>query len=274
MRTVWPRLLAGLVAVVLLLGGCGEDSPKPKPLPKPSKSRAPPRRLPAPPAMPCCGEEPIEGRARLPSLATTSTLINFAQSTGDLQALRAVEDKACKSCAQAESYLAELYGSGGSIRGWRTSKSLSASALKNPSNRWLVSLGVRFGPQVVDHPTPKADEHPKGGRLPAQHSGGVRLEWMEGPRVDARPPRNVLVASLLCSAAVLWPVAAHAETCDHSAESVGSAFAASRTLHRRSLKSLRLPMSADTVQAPPLRSDTSGATPAARASTGTRTAAP
>jgi hypothetical protein len=185
MRTVWPRLLAGLVAGVLLLGGCGEN-PEPKQLPKPSKSSSPSASAsPTPPAMPAAAKEKTKAGA-IAFARHYIDLINFAQSTGDLRALQAVEGRTCKSCAQAESYLERLYGSGGTIRGGDF-EVLSASALKNPSTHgWLVELGVRFGPQVVDHPSPKPDEHPKGGRLPLNIQVAHRssdwsvLEWTRG----------------------------------------------------------------------------------------------
>ncbi len=97
MRTVWPRLLAGLVAGVLLLGGCGEESPKPKPLPKPSESPSA-SASPTPPAMPAAAKNQSKAGA-IAFARHYVDVINYAQSTGDLEALQAVEDKACKSCA-------------------------------------------------------------------------------------------------------------------------------------------------------------------------------
>jgi hypothetical protein len=166
-------LAAASGVLCLLLAGCG-GSPEPKSLPKPSPSTSAPAS-PTPPVMPDAAKE--KSRAGAITFARHYVkLINFAQSTGRLDELKAVENTGCKSCAQADGYLADLYDSGGSIRGGAFTIN-TVSSLKNPATGgWLVELGVEFGPQVVDYPSPKPDEHPKGGRLPLN----VQVAWLEG----------------------------------------------------------------------------------------------
>lgn len=187
MRALGPRLAAGVIAASLLLGGCGPN-PAPRSLPKPSTSPSPSSSTaPAatPPVLPAAAR--LKTKAGAIAFARHYVdLINFAQATGRLDGLRAVEEASCKSCAKAESYLRDLYGHGGALHGGAF-KVRSASALMNPATRgWLVEVGVLFGPQRVDHPSPTPDETPQGGRLPinvqvAWRSKGWRvLEWTRG----------------------------------------------------------------------------------------------
>jgi hypothetical protein len=187
MRTVGPRLAAGLIAAGLVLAGCG-GSAEPKQLPAPSKSSSPsasPSDVPAPPVLP----EAAKAKTKDSAIAFARhyvSLINYAQSTGRVDALKAVEDPGCRSCARADAYLADLYQRGGAIRGGEF-RIQGASALRNPATQgWLVELGVRFGAQTIDHPSPTPDEHPDGGRLPLnvqvawRVSGWRVLEWTRG----------------------------------------------------------------------------------------------
>lgn len=176
-----------LAAVIGALGfgvaGCG-GSAEPQPLPRPTASTSPSPSA-TPPVMPAAAKEKSKAGA-IAFARHYVDLINFAQSTGHVAELRAVEDAGCKSCQRADAYLEGLYKSGGSIRGGEF-KIKSVSSVKNPETRgWLVELGVEFGPQVVDHPEPEKDEHPKGGQLPlnvqvAEHENGWRvLQWTRG----------------------------------------------------------------------------------------------
>jgi hypothetical protein len=113
-------------------------------------------------------------------------LINYAQATGRLDQIQGVEEAACGSCADAESYLRDLYSGGGSIRGGEL-RVTSIDAVRNPATHgWLVEIGVKFGPQLVDNPAPKPDQHPKGGQVPLNVQAAWRgngwkvLEWTRG----------------------------------------------------------------------------------------------
>ena len=160
-------------ALCLLLAGCG-GSAEPQPLPRPTASLSPSPSA-TPPVMPASAKNQSKAGA-IAFARHYVELINFAQATGHLDELRAVEDSACQSCEKAEAYVADLYQSGGSIRGGAF-KIKGISTVKNPATGgWLVELGVEFGPQVVDHPTPQEDEHPKGGRLPLN----VQVAWRQG----------------------------------------------------------------------------------------------
>ena len=97
-----------------------------------------------------------------------------------------MEAEGCKSCARARRYVQELYAEGGSLRGG-SFEVMNESAQRNPAtDGWLVMLGVRFGPQVVDRPGSGRDERLKGGRLPLNIQVGSQggdwrvLEWTRG----------------------------------------------------------------------------------------------
>ena len=88
MRTVWLRLLAGLVAAGLLLTGCGGDSPEPKPLPKDSKSSPSASPSATPPVLPAAAKRKTKaGAAALVRHFLKS--MGYAGVTGDTKAFDA-----------------------------------------------------------------------------------------------------------------------------------------------------------------------------------------
>jgi hypothetical protein len=185
MRTLGPQLAAGLLAVGVLIGGCG-GSPEPSPLPKPSKSSSPSASAtPTPPVMP----EAAKAKTKAGAIAFARhyvDLINHAQATGDASALLAVEDTTCGSCERGRKYVDRVYGGGGTIQGGALVID-TALAFRNPATSgWTVTLGVRFGPQRIDWPEPKSDEQLKGGRLPLNvqlvfHNSQWKVaEWTRG----------------------------------------------------------------------------------------------
>ncbi len=174
MRTVWPRLLAGLVAGVLLLGGCGEN-PEPKQLPKPSKSSSPSASAsPTPPVMPAAAKAKTKAGA-IAFARYYVSLINRAQATGDTRSLAKAESANCATCKRSRNAIDALYESGSTVHGGDWSID-AISALVNPATGgWLVELAVSFGPQTVDRPGTEEDQQLKGGRLPVN----LQLAWRE-----------------------------------------------------------------------------------------------
>ena len=184
-----PRLVVvGLLLALLgLVAGCG-GNPKPETLPSPTpspSSSATATAGPSPPVLPAAAKARSLAGARAFARHYIS-LINYAQATGRVDSLSAVEAAGCKSCASSERYLSDLYAGGGTITGGDF-KITGITTVPNPATEgWLVEIGVEFGPQLVDHPAPKTDEHPKGGRLPLnvqvawQDDGWRVLEWTRG----------------------------------------------------------------------------------------------
>ncbi len=77
MRTVGPRLAAGLLAA-LVLGGCG-GSPEPRPLPKPTTSPSPsPSATPTPPVLP----QAAKAKTKAGAIAFARTFIETLNYSG------------------------------------------------------------------------------------------------------------------------------------------------------------------------------------------------
>ncbi|WP_310964566.1 DUF6318 family protein [Nocardioides terrisoli] len=116
-------LLCGLtcgLACALALVGCGGSathSPSPSNSPSASPSAV---RSPAIPPMPSAAK--AHSKAGAVAFARHYVdLINYAQATGDVKALRAVEAAGCESCTRVRHELERIYGAGGWIKGgaWR-----------------------------------------------------------------------------------------------------------------------------------------------------------
>lgn len=122
MRSLCAALAASLTALALL-AGCSDDAPSPG---DPSPTRTP-TGTPATPTTEAA-EKPTE--PALPEAATKATedgarafityywdLINYAQVTGDVKALKQVSGPTCAGCARAVEAVEELYRSGGHAEG-------------------------------------------------------------------------------------------------------------------------------------------------------------
>jgi hypothetical protein len=135
-------------ALLLVVAGCGGD-PQASPTPTPSMSTASPvSTTPSPPAMPDAARANTKAGA-IAFVRHYIDLINYAQATGDVGPLAAVEDAGCKSCTSARDGVRKHYASGGTVKGgnWHIR---SASAIANGAiSGWVVDLAMRFDRQVV-----------------------------------------------------------------------------------------------------------------------------
>ena len=116
MRTVWPRWVAGLIAVGLLLSGCGGDSPEPKPLPKESKSSPSASPSATPPVMPAAAKKKTKAGA-VAVARTFLDALNFAGATGDTDPLRGTYTQLCTRCEVIADGIDKTYREGGKIEG-------------------------------------------------------------------------------------------------------------------------------------------------------------
>jgi len=186
MRTVWPRLLAGLVAGALLLGGCGEESHTPRPLPKPSKSASPSASASAtPPVMPAAAK----AKTKAGAVAFTESFLdalNYAGATGDTQPLRILYMRLCTRCEAIADGIDQTYAKGGSIKGgeWHATR-FTFHAIKNE---------VAFVDAWVDYDAQTWTK--AAGRKPTEFPGSQRnlkafnLRWTSGGwRISALDPR-------------------------------------------------------------------------------------
>ena len=145
------RLLVG--AALLLVAGCGGDpTPSPSPsAPSSPVSSSPVSTTPSAPVMP----EAAKANTKAGAVAFVKyyvKLINYAQATGDVDALAMVDAEDCASCANARRALSEIYQGGGHIEGGALHASVMSTARRPEVNGWTVFLGVSYGPQSIVRP--------------------------------------------------------------------------------------------------------------------------
>ena len=168
MRTLGPRLAAGLIAAGLLLSGCG-GSPEPSPPPKPSKSSSPSASAtPTPPVLPEAANARTD--AAVESFARYYVdLINFATTSGSREGLDTFASDACTSCRRLSTRLEQIYGAGGSIasEGWRVT---AVDVVPDqPLRRKYVDLAIVQSPQILIE---------KAGAAPKRFPGGKQTLTM------------------------------------------------------------------------------------------------
>lgn len=114
MRTVGPRLAAGLVAAGLVLSGCG-GSPEPSPAPKPTTSTSPsPSATPSPPALPEAAKAKAGAEAMVRHFLTA---LNYSGRTGNTEPLRNSYVALCTKCEGIADGIDKTYRAGGYYRG-------------------------------------------------------------------------------------------------------------------------------------------------------------
>ena len=112
---------AAATAVLLLLAGCSADGASPR---DPASTWSPtgkfetPSAAPAPvqPELPAAAKEASEAGARA-FIEYYWDLINYAQVTGDVKALKGVSGKTCEGCDKGIAVIENLYASGGTAEG-------------------------------------------------------------------------------------------------------------------------------------------------------------
>ncbi|WP_090860343.1 DUF6318 family protein [Nocardioides lianchengensis] len=118
------RLLPAALAVgLVLLAGCsGDDDPEPKISPTDSSSVAStptPSPTPSGPVEPTMPAE-AEGEDAAAAEAFVRhfwAMVNYAQTTGDVQALEGLALGSCQTCASGAKWIADVYQRGGLIEG-------------------------------------------------------------------------------------------------------------------------------------------------------------
>jgi hypothetical protein len=154
------RRLVVALSCALALAGCGGD-PKADPSPAPSSPTTSASPTPTPPVMPDAAKANTKAGA-VAFVKYYIELINHAQATGDVDALAAVEDPGCRSCASARETVTEIYKSGGHIEGGAFTGSIDSAARRPDLKGWTVFAVVSFGPQKVIRPS--GTQSLKGGR--------------------------------------------------------------------------------------------------------------
>lgn len=151
-----------LVCALLLTSGCGGDSSSSSektPSPSPRSASASTTPTPSAPALPEAATKNTKAGA-IAFVRHYVRLINHAQATGDVGALRTASAKKCVSCRDAMQSIEELYDSGGHLEGgdWRSGRALAS---RNASG-WLVTVRVTYGKQTVHRPGEDPQDLPGG----------------------------------------------------------------------------------------------------------------
>lgn len=116
MRTVGPRLAAGLIAAGLVVSGCG-GSAEPQPLPGPTATPSPGESAsPTPPEMPSAAKAKTKAGAIAFARGFLDAL-NYSGATGDTAPLRALYAPLCTRCEAIADSIDKTYGDGGKIAG-------------------------------------------------------------------------------------------------------------------------------------------------------------
>lgn len=109
-------------AVLLLVAGCSDGDPSPR---DPSSTWSPTGTMETPtsaapdpvePELPAAAKEASEAGARA-FIGYYWELINYAQVTGDVKALKAASGAGCDGCQSGLDAISSLYGAGGHIEG-------------------------------------------------------------------------------------------------------------------------------------------------------------
>jgi len=167
------RFVVG-AALVLLVAGCGGD---PKADPSPSTSSAPSASstpTATPPALPDAAKANTKAGA-IAFVRHYIDLVNYAQATGDVDALSTVEDPNCKSCTKGREYLSRIYGSGGHIVGgtW----SVRHVSAKKSGENWAVTARGDFASSDTFASRGADPQHANGGPAPTNFIVWHSAEW-------------------------------------------------------------------------------------------------
>lgn len=159
--------LTAILASGMALGACGKEPMTPAPTVAASVSATPTRTPSAAPVLPEAASKNTM-RGALTFIQHYFQLINFAQATGQTNALAVAEHVGCNSCTKGRRYLDSVYSVGGHIEGGELSGTLASARTNGRVNSWTIRMNLSFTPQTVVRPgSDPASEVLKGGRTPA-----------------------------------------------------------------------------------------------------------
>ncbi|QSR26854.1 hypothetical protein CFH99_14585 [Nocardioides aromaticivorans] len=195
MRSLRAALAASLAALALL-AGCSDDDPSPgdpgstsTPTDKPETPTSSATAKPTEPALPDAATKATEAGARA-FITYYWDLINYAQVTGDVKALKRVSASSCEGCNAGIEGVREHYQSGGRVIG-----GAHRIAIKSLSEL-STSSGNAFGFHGVvrashDDQTIISSDGSEDVRGPGTDTFDVYLLWLEkaGWRLDVMEVR-------------------------------------------------------------------------------------
>lgn len=188
-----PRALAALV-LLLPVTACSDDAPPPK---DPASSWSPTGTMETPtsaapdpvePELPGAATEASEAGARA-FIAYYWELINYAQVTGDVKALKAVSASTCEGCNKGIAIVEDLYESGGHAEGGEYDLTIQDLKDVSPKDRSVFGIEARYEVRNAE----QSITHGDGGHeamTPATTEYLSYLIWLDGAwRTDVLEPR-------------------------------------------------------------------------------------
>ncbi len=146
--------------VLLLLSGCSDGNASPR---DPSSTWSPTGTMQTPtsaapdpvePQLPAAAKEASETGARA-FIAYYWDLINYAQVTGDVKALRSVSGRTCDVCTGLAKDLRDLYRSGGRLEGGANHVTITEAATLTTQDKaaygFRLELDISHEPQTIVH---------------------------------------------------------------------------------------------------------------------------
>lgn len=193
MRSLRAALAASL-ATLTLLAGCSDDDPSPgdpnstwTPTSKPETPTSSATAKPTEPVLPEAATKATEDGARA-FIAYYWDLINYAQVTGDVKALKRVSARGCAGCSAGYEAIRDLYAGGGHIVGgeYRVAV-LKFDELDGPSSSYLFEGLLRTDNQAQT-------VHNADGTIHRSKAGSIKVaiatSWTdEAWRMEVMDPR-------------------------------------------------------------------------------------
>ena len=158
------RAVIAALALLLGLSACSGEDPEPRVAPpSPTEPSTTGTAAETPPEMPeaAKGTDAAAAEAFVKFYWAT---VNYAQATGNTDALRALGDN-CVNCDNSVDFIEEVYGGGGHIRGGQGTPTDVDVSFTELQNEWsaIVDFVLTLTPQDVDLPGEADDKHYKGG---------------------------------------------------------------------------------------------------------------
>jgi len=186
-RAVVAVVVAVVVAAVVLVLGLAACSGDPEPRVAPPSPTAPSTTrasVQTPPEMPAAAKG-TDAAAAEAFVKFYWEMVNYAQLTGDLGALRGISSKKCVACQAGIDYLAGVFAKDGVISGGTSRVSKPETVFMEDGDHLdaVVELDLISSRQRIDYPDGITDEVYKGGssamrvRLEPNGASWIMLFW-------------------------------------------------------------------------------------------------
>ncbi len=188
-----PKAAALLLAATLALSACSDDDPdSPEPSPTPSSTSASPTATPSAkptePVLPKAAKEATEAGARA-FITYYWDLINYAQVTGDVKALKRASGPNCEGCHGGIDAVRDLYRDGGSAKGGKYEVRIGHVRTITSADKTLTGIEAKYDVRNSRQTIYRGDGPPEVSE-PATTAYLSYLIWVDRAwRTDVLEPR-------------------------------------------------------------------------------------